>query len=114
MNTNNTAYQYTLFTVKGDSMDNGKRNSFEDGDTVCTEQVETSGLAQAIQDAPGGYWVIATDKGTLLRQAVSCDHQCGIHLKALNPGYEDIFIPLEEVKAAYRVVKLQPKTVYYN
>ena len=50
MNTNNTAYQYTLFTVKGDSMDNGKRNSFEDGDTVFTEQVETSGLAQAIED----------------------------------------------------------------
>lgn len=114
MKSNNSEYQYTIFNVVGNSMDNGKRKSFENGDTVYTKQVETSEFAKAIQGDLDSYWVICTDNGALLRKVVSFNGESGIHCKALNPEYEDCFIGLQEVKAMYRVMTLQPQTIYYN
>lgn len=113
MKTNNSEYQYTMFQVVGNSMDNGKRRSFEDGDTIYTKQVDTSDFARAIQCDLGSYWVICTDEGALLRQVVSYDDESGIHCKALNTQYDDLFVGLAEVRSMYRVMMLQPKTVYY-
>lgn len=114
MKTNNSEYQYTIFSVVGDSMDNGKRKSFENGDTVYTKQVNKNEFEQSIQDDLDSYWVICTDNGVLLRQVVSYDNESGIHCKALNTQYNDCFVGLEEVRSIYHVMKLQPKTIYYN
>lgn len=114
MKTNNSEYQYTIFNVVGDSMDNGKRKSFEDGDTIYTKQVETSDFARAIQGDLGSYWVICTDEGALLRQVVSYDDESGMHCKAINTQYDDLFVGLAEVRSMYRVMMLQPKTIYYD
>ena len=114
MKTNNSEYQYTIFNVVGNSMDNGKRRSFEDGDTIYTKQVETSDFVQTIQGDLNSYWVICTDKSTWLRQVVSFDGESGIHCKALNPKYDDSFVELSEVRSMYRVMMLQPKTIYYT
>lgn len=114
MKTNNSEYQYTIFNVVGDSMDNGNRKSFENGDTIYTKQIETSEFAKSIQGDLGSFWVRYTDKCTLLRQVVSYNSESGIHCKALNPEYDSCVIGLQEVKAMYRVMMLQPKTIYYN
>lgn len=103
-----------MFQVVGNSMDNGKRRSFEDGDTVYTKRVETSDFVRAIQGDLGSYWVICTDEGALLRQVISYDDESGIHCKALNTQYDDLFVGLAEVRSMYRVMMLQPKTIYYT
>lgn len=114
MKTNNSEYQYTIFNVVGNSMDNGKRRSFEDGDTIYAKQVDTSDFVQTIQSDLNSYWVICTDNGALLRQVVSYDDESGIHCKALNTQYDDLFVGLAEVRSIYRVMMLQPKTIYYT
>lgn len=87
-----------------------------DGDwsVIYAKQVETSDFARAIQGDLGSYWVICTDEGALLRQVVSYDDESGIHCKALNTQYDDSFVELAEVRSMYRVMMLQPKTIYYH
>ena len=104
---------YTVFTVTGNSMDNGKRKSFENGDTVYTHQFEIGEFKDTINDDLGSYWVIETESGIQFGQVVGLDSN-RILCHKLNPDYEDFNVELDSVITLYRVMKLQPKTVYYK
>lgn len=113
MEINNIEREYAMFSVVGDSMDNGNRESFEDGSILYAKPVEIEAIGQVIREDSESFWVVCTEIGMFLRKVVSCDGAV-MHCMALNPKYGDSFVWLSEVKSMYRVMVLQPKIVHYH
>lgn len=117
MVTNTIVYAYTAFQVVGDSMDNGTRSSFEDGDKLLTLPIDISEFRDTINDSLDSFWVIETKTGILLKQIteynVSTDM---ITCHSLNPSadYSDYQIPIEHINKIYRVVQKQGRPIYYS
>lgn len=94
MKTTELEYAYTIFKVVGDSMDDGTRSSFENGDYLFVDPVGTESLKNCITDDLGSFWVIITGCSTMLKQITGYDETEGVKCHSLNPGdsYGDFYI----------------------
>lgn len=107
-------YSYTAFKVMGDSMDDGTRFSFENGDTIFTKPVEIDKFKSLINNDLGSFWVIKIGEEVLFKQVVQDNEIDGLHCCSLNKSYNDLFVKIEDISGLYRVMQKQPKPVYYG
>lgn len=109
--------RYFAFEVKGDSMDDGTRASFEEGDRVLARELDRVHWRDGIRFNAYPYWVVSFENSVLIKEVISQDLEKGtITFHSLNPSpeYSDFFLHMDEIRSLYYVVQKKPKTVKYN
>lgn len=101
--------QYICFEVKGDSMDDGSKYSFDQGDIVLCREISRDYWKTKLHIKQWNAFVIVHQtEGILIKQIIDHDVENGIiTIHSLNPLYEDRQIHLSEVKMLFNVVKMQ-------
>lgn len=110
----NPKEKYTVLRVLGDSMDDGTRESFEDGDYIFTVPFDLNKIMDSLNDILDGFCAIETTNGILFRQVIGYDKPKGLHCHALNKKYNDSFIKVEDITNLYRVASQQRKVTRYG
>ena len=108
--------RYLAFEVRGDSMDDGTRSSFEEGDIVLVRELDRIHWKDGIRFKDYPYWVIVFDSSVLIKQMVEQDLPKGkITFHSLNPSpeYADFTLNMDEIRALYYVLQKKPKTVKF-
>lgn len=97
----------SIFTVIGDSMNNGSNKGFINGDILTC--IETN--FQSIE--VGHYYVIQYNGNTLVRQVTRCD---GEHLTAtpLNSSYNEHELSKSDILHIYSVEQIQRKMCEFD
>ena len=102
---------YFSFEVKGESMDDGSRDSLQDGDKVLARELERD-FWKDIRTGDHRFWVIVFGTSVLIKEIVSEDAETGtIVCHSLNPSpeYSDFTLNLNEVRYLFYVCKIKPK-----
>lgn len=97
---------YLAFEVKGDSMDDGSKESYVEGEIVICREVEREFWRDSRLYYNKRDFVIVHDEGILIKRIVAHDvaaHTITIH--SLNPMYQDREINLENVKQIFSIVE---------
>ena len=108
--------KYLAFEIKGDSMDDGSRGSFEAGDIVLVRELAREHWKDGLRFKDHPYWVVAFSSSVLIKQIISQDLQNGsITFHSLNPSpeYGDFTLKFDEIKALYYVLQKKPKIVKF-
>lgn len=98
---------YLCFEVRGDSMDDGSKNSYVQGDIVLAREIKPEYWRNRLHLSTWSDFVIVhrTD-GILIKQITEHQVEKGlITIHSLNPLYPDRFIELKEVQALFNIVK---------
>lgn len=101
--------KYVSFEVRGDSMDDGLKHSYEQGDVVLCREIYPEYWKCKLHIRTWDAFVIVhkTD-GIVLKQIIDQDVENGtITVHSFNPIYEDYTIDLREVAQLFNVVKQQ-------
>lgn len=104
---------YLSFEVKGDSMDDGSRNSLQDGDKVLVRELEHD-FWKDLHLQNHRYWVLVFGTSVLIKQIIKADSTSGeIICHSLNPSpeYADFSLNLDDVRMLYYVVKIKPREI---
>lgn len=107
---------YLAFEVKGDSMDDGTRESFEAGDRILVRELNKVHWLDKLRYKDYPYWVVVFDSSVLIKQIINHDIQTGmITFHSLNPSpeYCDFQLCVDNIRKLYYVVQKKPKTVHY-
>lgn len=108
--------KYFAFEIKSDSMDDGTRNSFEEGDRVLARELNRSHWVDGFRYKKRPYWVIVFDNSVLIKQIIDQDLEKGtITCHSLNdsPEYTDFTLELNKIRCIYYVVQKKPKTINF-
>jgi plasmid maintenance system antidote protein VapI len=108
--------KYYAFEVKGESMDDGTRNSFEEGDVVLVRELDRLHWKDGLRFIDHPYWIVVFDSSVLIKQIVSQDLEKGtITFHSLNPSpeYSDFVLDMDKIRALYYVLQKKPKTIKY-
>ena len=96
------------FEVRGDSMDDGMRHSYAQGDIVLCRNVDRLYWMKKLHYNAWNAFVIVHKEGIVLKQIVAHDVERGIiTVHSYNPYYEDFDIDLRDVYQILNVVKTQ-------
>lgn len=100
------------FEVVGDSMDDGTRFSFKNGDRLIVQLFDISDFRNSINNDLKSFWVIEVEQGILFRQIVEYDNDTvKCHSLNTNGQYPDTFIKIEDIAKVYRVVQVHYKPI---
>lgn len=100
--------EYVCFEVRGDSMDDGMRHSYAQGDIVLCRNVDRLYWQKRLHFKQWNAFVIVHKEGIVLKQIVAHDVEKGvITVHSFNPYYEDFEINLRDVYQILNVVKTQ-------
>lgn len=100
------------FEVTGNSMDNGTRFSFEEGDILIVQLFKINDFRNSINNDLNSFWVIEVEQGILFRQIVEHDNDTvKCHSLNTNGQYPDAFIKVEDIAKVYRVVQVHYKPI---
>lgn len=100
--------EYVCFEVRGDSMDDGMRHSYAQGDIVLCRNVDRLYWQKRLHFKQWNAFVIVHKEGIVLKQIVAHDVEKGvITVHSFNPYYEDFDIDLRDVYQILNVVKTQ-------
>ena len=100
--------EYVCFEVRGDSMDDGMRHSYAQGDIVLCRNVDRLYWMKKLHYNAWNAFVIVHKEGIVLKQIVAHDVERGIiTVHSYNPYYEDFDIDLRDVYQILNVVKTQ-------
>lgn len=108
--------KYFAFEVKGESMDDGTRNSFEEGDRVLVRELDRLHWKDGLRFKDHPFWVVVFDSSVLIKQIVNQDLTTGeITFHSLNPSpeYSDFTLSMDKIRALYYVLQKKPRTVKY-
>ena len=108
--------KYYAFEVKGESMDDGTRNSFEEGDRVLVRELDRLHWKDGLRFKDHPFWVVVFDSSVLIKQIVNQDLTNGeITFHSLNPSpeYSDFTLSMDKIRALYYVLQKKPRTVKY-
>lgn len=108
--------KYFAFEVKGESMDDGTRNSFEEGDRILVRELDRLHWQNGLRFNDHPYWVVVFDSSVLIKQIVAQDLEKGtITFHSLNPSpeYSDFVLEMDKIRALYYVLQKKPKTIKY-
>ncbi|MCS2403772.1 Peptidase S24-like protein [Bacteroides salyersiae] len=100
---------YICFEVRGDSMDDGSKYSYEQGDIVlCREVSQEYWKSRLHYTHWNAFVLIHKTDGILIKQIIAHDVERGIiTIHSFNDLYPDREIDLKDIKAIYNVVKTQ-------
>lgn len=107
---------YLAFEVKGDSMDDGTRSSFEEGDVVLVRELDRIHWRDGLRFKEHPYWVVVFDSSVLIKQIVSQNLETGelvFHSLNNSPEYSDFPLSMDRIRALYYVLQKKPKTVNF-
>lgn len=108
--------KYLAFEVKGESMDDGTRNSFEEGDIVLVRELGRQHWQGKFRFNDHPYWVIVFDSSVLIKQMVAQNMETGeLTFHSLNPSpeYSDFTLNVNEIRALFYVLQKKPKAIMY-
>ena len=97
---------WLAFEVKGDSMDNGTKESYVEGEIVICREVEPDYWRDSQLFINKRDFVIIHEEGILIKRIIAHDvkrHIITIH--SLNPLYQDRTINLAEVRQIFSIVE---------
>lgn len=101
--------RYVCFEVKGDSMDDGSKNSYEQGDIVlCREINPIYWKSRLHYNSWDAFVIVHRSEGVIIKQIT--DHnvdEASITIHSLNPFYQDRTLHLCDVYKLFNVVKTQ-------
>lgn len=99
---------YRAFVVRGDSMDNGLRGSFADGDILACRKLYQKHWRHRLHIHQHKYFVFVTSKGIQIKEVIEHRVEEGIIVcHSLNPDkdkYPDFEISLADVREIYYVM----------
>lgn len=107
---------FLAFKLRGDSMDDGTRDSFEEGEVVLARELDKSHWKDGLKYKKHPYWVVVFDSYVLIKQVVNQDLKRGMvtfHSISDSPEYRDFELNLDEIRKLYYVVQKKPKTVRF-
>lgn len=101
--------KYVSFEVKGDSMDDGLKHSYEQGDILlCREIYQDYWKCKLHINSWDAFVIVHREDGVVVKQIVKHDVDNGIiTVHSFNSFYEDYDIDLREVAQLFNVVKQQ-------
>lgn len=101
--------RYISFEVKGDSMDDGLKHSYEQGDILLCREINPDYWKCKLHIHQWDAFVIVhKTEGIVVKQIIDHDVENGIiTVHSFNPIYEDYKIDLREVAQIFNVVKQQ-------
>lgn len=108
--------RYLAFEVRGDSMDDGTRASFEEGDVVLVRELDRIHWRDGIRFKERPYWVVVFDSSVLIKQIVAQNRETGeltFHSLNNSPEYSDFKLNMDQIRALYYVLQKKPKTVNF-
>lgn len=97
---------WLAFEVRGDSMDDGSRESYCQGDIVITREVKPYLWKDSKLHIHRRDFVIVHEEGILIKRII--DHDVDRHLitiHSLNPDYSDRIIDLAQVRKIFSIVE---------
>lgn len=97
---------YLAFEVRGDSMDDGTKDGYEQGEILICREVAPHLWKDSKLHINRRDFVIVHDDGILIKRIVDHDvehHTIVIH--SLNPVYQDVTIDLAKVRQLFSVVE---------
>ena len=99
---------YMAFEVKGDSMDDGSRNSYEQGDIIICRQIAQHHWQNKLHINKYDFVIVHRTEGVLLKKIVGHDTATGtLTLHSLNSLYDDFTVHLNEVAQIFNVIKVE-------
>ena len=99
---------YMAFEVKGDSMDDGTRNSYEPGDIIIARQIAQHHWQHKLHIHKYDFVVVHKTEGILLKKIIKHDTTSAtITLHSLNPLYDDLTVSLNDVAQIFNVIKVE-------
>lgn len=107
---------YLSFEIKGESMDDGTRNSFEAGDRVLVRELNRLHWTDRLRYNDYPYWVVVFDSSVLIKQITNQDMEKGIitfHSLNPSPEYSDFTLRIDEIRKLYYVVQKKPRTINF-
>lgn len=101
--------RYVCFEVRGDSMDDGLKHSYEQGDILlCREILPIYWRYKLHYNKWNAFVVVHKTLGIVVKQIIDQDVENGIiTCHSFNPIYEDFKVDLREVVQLFNVVKHQ-------
>lgn len=101
---------YMAFEVRGDSMDDGSRDSYISGDILLSRQVAQTHWQNKLHINRWDFVIVHKTDGILLKKITSHIPETGdITAHSLNPDYDDIRLNLKDVVQLFNVVKVERK-----
>lgn len=97
---------YVAFEVKGDSMDDGSKESYEQGEILVCREVEPYNWQYSPLHINKRDFVIVHTDGILVKRIINHDvtnHTITIH--SLNPEYKDRIIDLADVRQIFSIIE---------
>ena len=99
---------YMAFEVKGDSMDDGSRNSYEQGDIIICREIAQHHWQNKLHIHKYDFVIVHRTEGILLKKIVRHDTATGtLTLHSLNSLYDDFTINFNEVAQIFNVIKVE-------
>lgn len=101
--------KYVCFEVRGDSMDDGLKHSYEQGDILlCREILPIYWKCKLHYNKWNAFVVVHKTLGIVVKQIIDQDVENGIiTCHSFNPIYEDFKVDLRDVVQLFNVVKHQ-------
>lgn len=101
--------KYISFEVRGDSMDDGLKHSYEQGDVLlCREIYPEYWKCKLHINTWDAFVIVHKTDGIVVKQIIDHDVENGfITCHSFNPIYEDFQIDLREIAQLFNVVKQQ-------
>jgi SOS-response transcriptional repressor LexA len=99
---------YMAFEVKGDSMDDGTRNSYEQGDLIICREIAHHHWQSKLHIHKYDFVIVHKTEGILLKKIVKHSTTDGkLTLHSLNPLYDDLMVSLDDVAQIFNVIKVE-------
>ena len=99
---------YMAFEVKGDSMDDGSRNSYEHGDIIIGRQIAQHHWQNKLHINKYDFVIVHRTEGVLLKKIIKHDTVKGtLTLHSLNTLYDDFVVNIDDVAQIFNVIKVE-------
>lgn len=97
---------WVAFEVKGDSMDDGTKDCYSNGDIVICREVEKELYQHNKLHFNRRDFVIVLDDGVLIKKVIAHDVDKGtITLHSLNPEYKNIVVSMSHVMQIFSIIE---------
>lgn len=99
---------YMAFEVRNDSMDDGLRHAYAQGDIILCREVDRAYYMERLLDYDRSDFVIVHNDGILVKRIIAHDvmnHKITVH--SFNPIFDDLVIDLADVRQIFSVILKQ-------
>lgn len=101
--------KYISFEVRGDSMDDGMKHSYEQGDILLCREISCDYWKSRLHfNSWDAFVIVHREDGIVVKQIIDHDVENGIiTCHSFNPMYPDFKVDLREIAQLFNVVKQQ-------